>query len=206
MSDCDRHQETLSAFLDGEASPAETLPAFDHLLGCADCRAFYARARALDRALALAGEEPARENAPAAVWERIAESVAPASGRRPTAGPSRFHWMPSAWAPRLAAALLLGVAVWGGYALGGRQAGPAAGGEVEVVVGGGGMTDARFLELTLEVLRSDPRYHEKMREVLTALDDRPRERSGQDGVLASGEDEGAGTADRREPGFTTANL
>lgn len=199
MSDCDRHQETLSAFLDGEASAAEALPAFDHLLGCAACRAFYARARALERALDLSGAEAdGGEDAPAAVWERIAASVAPP-------GRSRSRFAPPAWTQRLAAALLLGVAVWGGYALGGRQARPARGGEVEVVVGGGGMTDARFLALTLEVLRSDPRYHEKMREVLTALDDRPRERAGRDGAVVAGEDEGPG-ADRREPGYTTANL
>jgi hypothetical protein len=204
MSDCDRHQETLSALLDGEASPEETLPAFDHLLGCSACRDFYARARALEGALALSGDqgEGLEERAPAGVWERIAGRVAPQPERPST----RMAWTPPHWARRLAAALLLGVAVWGGYALGGRQGRPAAGGDVEVLVGGGGMTDARFLELTLEVLRSDPRYHEKMREVLTALDDRPRERSGQEGAVVAGEGEGARAMDRREPGFTTANL
>ena len=206
MSDCERHQETLSAFIDGEAAPAEALPALDHLLRCAACRGFYDRARALQRRLAASAEP-----APAAVWERIVAGAAGAPARAGSAAAAL-----RSWAPRLAAAFVLGVAAWSGYALGG---GPAPGlqglaraeaaAQVEVQVGAGGMNDARFLDLTLEILRADRRYHDKLLEVLTAVDGRSRERAGgagreSDAVLSSEEERPRG--ERREPGFTTANL
>jgi hypothetical protein len=189
MNACELHQETLSAFLDGAAPPAVALPALDHLLRCAACRDFYDRARALERLLPSPDAE-----APAEVWERIVA----AAGRRPSRGAVLRRV-----APRLAAALLLGVTAWGGYTLGGAQGAPRAGEEVEVLVGGGAMTDARFLELTLEVLRADRRYHDKLYEVLTAVggDERP----GREGAVLSREAEPP-RGERREPGFTTANL
>jgi predicted anti-sigma-YlaC factor YlaD len=56
-STCDRIRELLSAYLDGEADLAETAQLQQHLDGCADCRAWRARAEALTRAVRLA---PAR--------------------------------------------------------------------------------------------------------------------------------------------------
>jgi hypothetical protein len=206
MSDCERHQETLSAFLDGETSPAEALPALDHLLRCAACRGFYGKARALQQQLAASAR--AESAAPPAVWERIVADAAGAPARRGSMALLR------SWAPRLAAAFVLGLAAWSGYALGGGAgpgmlglAGEATASQVEIEVGAGGMTDSRFLDLTLEILRADRRYHDKLLEVLTAVD--AGERAGgarreSDAVLSSEDDRPR--REQREPGFTTANL
>jgi hypothetical protein len=205
MSDCERHQETLSAFLDGETSPAESLPALDHLLRCPACRDFYGKARALEQRLAASA--PAEPAAPEDVWERIVADAAAAPARRSAVAALR------SWAPRLAAAFVLGLAAWSGYALGGGAgpgmlglAGEATANQVEIEVGAGGMTDSRFLDLTLEILRADRRYHDKLLEVLTAVD--AGERAGgarrESAVLSSEEDRPR--REQREPGFTTANL
>jgi predicted anti-sigma-YlaC factor YlaD len=150
---CEACEMSISALLDGEEGKDETLPLLDHLVGCPSCQAFYREARALDVSLKT-GPAAATEPAPEALWKRIE--------RR---GFAANEWR--SWAPRLAAALLVALgAVWAAHSLGAG----AAGGPIEIVLGqGGSMTDRHFVEITAEVLRSDPRYRQEMLRVMSAV-------------------------------------
>lgn len=64
---CGRIRELLSAYLDGEADPAETALVQDHLAGCAACRAFRRRAEELTRAVRLAPAAAGTDVATAAI-------------------------------------------------------------------------------------------------------------------------------------------
>jgi len=169
---CAIHEAALSALLDGELEPAEAPPAVDHLLACAACRDFYRRARALDRAVALAGGPAALPPAPPAVWERIVT----AAELRPRA--RRL----GRWFLAAAAALAIAVSAWGLDALA-----PVLGGgdeRVDVVLGAdrGRMTEERFVRLAVEMLQADSRYRDAMRAVLTAAESE----SGGEGEHAEG--------------------
>jgi hypothetical protein len=150
---CEACEMSISALLDGEVEREELLPLLDHLSGCTSCQAFYREARALDGAL-KPGVAPVPEPAPEAVWERIERRGFAASSWR-------------TWAPRLAAALLIAL----GTAWAARSLGPnPAGQPIEVVLGqGGSMSDRRFVEITAEVLRADPRYRHEMLRVMSAV-------------------------------------
>ena len=72
------------------------------------------------------------------------------------------------------------------------------------------MTDERFIELTTEVLRADRRYHQKMQEIMAAVNYRghvleggaegpaPLEEDDGDLRLAASRDRGDGGQDRLE--------
>lgn len=135
---CEHHQIVLSSLLDGEAAPGETRDALDHLLGCDACRGFYREARALDAEL---------QTPPVPV------RIAPPRRRLPA-------W---AWSAATAAVLLLAL---GG--LSGRTATPT-GDPADRIIDATGrteMSDARFVDLTVELLQADPRYHLEMMDVL----------------------------------------
>jgi predicted anti-sigma-YlaC factor YlaD len=159
---------SLSALADGELPPEELLPVIDHLAVCHGCQAFYRDLRSLAASLPDPQRLPASTEAPEEIWQRIERAAAPdvvlATGRmRP-------------WALRSAAAVLLVAGLWGALAAARSALGPV-GAPIEVTLGEdrGRMTEQRFVDLTVELLRSDPRYHQEMLQVLTAV----AERSGQ---------------------------
>jgi predicted anti-sigma-YlaC factor YlaD len=158
MSDCERHEILVSTWLDGQLEREGQIECLDHLVRCAACRSFYADARALDGLVELVRPTAALERPSPELWARIA-TAASTTG----AGSVRRARVP-AWALRTAAGVVvvlgLGLALWnGGFAP------PPRG--VDVVLGGSNqMTDARFVELTKEVLESDSRYRLAMYRVL----------------------------------------
>ncbi|HKH46052.1 MAG TPA: zf-HC2 domain-containing protein [Thermoanaerobaculia bacterium] len=168
MSDCETYEMSLSALADGELPAEELLPTLDHLAECPSCLAFYRDLRALAAALPAAAAEPAGTltspgEAPEEIWRRIKAAAVPAA--RPG------HAQP--WAMRLAAAFLLVAGLWGALAAV-RSVLRPAGEPIEVTLGEdrGRMTEQRFVDLTVELLRADARYHQEMLQVLTAVDER----------------------------------
>jgi predicted anti-sigma-YlaC factor YlaD len=157
MNACEHYETLVSAWLDDQLDRSDEVECLDHLVRCPSCRAFYVDARALD-GLVGALRDPAAADAPSPEVRRRIERVVHREVR--SASTARIP----AWARNVAAALVvaLGVALAGWYG----DPGPAPG-PTEVVLGeGGDMTDARFVELTKEVLRSDPRYRSAMQVIL----------------------------------------
>ena len=75
---CPEYQETLSAFMDGEAQPEAASTALEHVGSCAHCRSFFTAAMSHRRAL----QQAPLPAFPHALDRRI---------RRATA-PPRFRW------------------------------------------------------------------------------------------------------------------
>ena len=164
MSDCETYEMSISALADGELPAEELLPTLDHLAECPSCQAFYRDVRALAAALpAGAAPAPAPAEAPEEVWRRI-EAAAPALARTGRARP---------WALRLAAAVLLVAGLWGALAAA-RSVLRPPGAPIEVTLGEdrGRMTEQRFVDLTVELLRADSRYHQEMLQVLNTVVER----------------------------------
>jgi hypothetical protein len=153
MNDCETCEINISE---------ELLPTLDHLAACPSCQAFYRDVRALAAATGdprLSASAPGE--APEEVWRRIEEAEAPALSRTGRARP---------WAMRLAAAVLL-VAGLAGALASARSVLRPAGAPIEVTLGEdrGRMTEQRFVDLTVELLRADSRYRQEMFQVLTAI-------------------------------------
>ena len=162
MKRCELPETSVSALVDGELESTDVVATADHLIDCPSCRDFYRKARALSD-LVLEAELPRDlEPAPEAVWRRIESQRARKIGR-----PARAGWR--RWAPRVAAVLLLGVAVWL-LTQAPRTLRAGSGDVVEVVLeqDPGRMSEARFIEVLKEVLEADRRYHRKMLEVMQA--------------------------------------
>ncbi len=186
MKPCEVFEASLSALIDGELEVPDQLPAVDHLLDCASCRAFYAQARALDDMLVESRSRDA-DPAPERLWEAIAAESGVAGGSA-KAGRGR-RW--PRWAMQLAATLLLGAGLWWAW--------PALeapltevpvvddigrveddGGPVAVVLeeDRGSMSDERFVELATELLKADRRYHRQMLEVMSVVTEATRRTEG----------------------------
>lgn len=168
MSDCETYEMSISALADGELPAEDLLPTLDHLAECDSCRAFYRDVRALAAALP-AEAEPASSvplAAPEEIWHRIEAATAPASFQR-----GRPRRAPS-WALRLAAAVVLVAGLWGALATVSTL--NPADEPIEVTLGddGGRMTEQRFVDLTVELLRADSRYHQEMLQVLNTVVER----------------------------------
>jgi predicted anti-sigma-YlaC factor YlaD len=157
MKNCEHHEASLSAWLDGQLDRAGQVECLDHVVRCASCRDFYLDARALEGLMATLRTPAETPPAPPEIWKRI-EWETRAAGRR-TAHPRRRAFALQA-AAVLVLALGLSVLVWN------DRVAPAPG-EAEVRLGeGGDMSESRFIELTKEVLRADPRYHAAMFQVM----------------------------------------
>ncbi len=187
---CETMEMELSAVIDGEVEAGVLPDLLDHLVECAECRAFYRAARSLDDGLVVAGLR--RAEAPPQLWERIEE----------TAGLSRPR-VP-AWMWRAAAAAVIGIGLWAVGALRLPVAVPL-GDEVDVSVEAnrGDMSEDDFIRLTTRLLESDRRYHLKMMEILSVVNARtfvPETRAdrAQLAAVASG-----GTAAERAAGDET---
>lgn len=165
MSDCESYEMSLSALADGELPAEDLLPTLDHLAECPSCQAFYRDLRAL--AAVLPSSDPRRlaasapGEAPEEIWRRIETAAAPALSRTGRARP---------WAMRLAAALVLVAGLWGALAVVRSPLRPAEE-PIEITLGEdrGRMSEQRFLDLTVELLRADSRYHQEMFQVLSAV-------------------------------------
>lgn len=155
---CEHHQMQLSALLDGELEPGAMRALLDHLLDCPDCALFYVEARDLQT-----------------LMDRLdLEAEAPAVTRS-SARPRRTAWLQPSPAWGWAAAMVIAVVAgtWG--AVHWRHAPapgetPAAAGEAPVAIEVGDqaapMDEARFVELTVELLRADERFRQEMSAVL----------------------------------------
>ncbi len=157
MKSCERYETLLSTWVDGQLDREGQVECLDHVVRCEACRGFYLDARALDGWVAAVRTPAEAAPPPAEVWKRI-EWVTRADRRR------RAGWRVPARALQAAAVFVvavgLGVAVWSGRVVPAPE-------QAEVLLGQGtDMTATRFVELTREVLRADPRYHSAMYEVM----------------------------------------
>lgn len=157
MNNCEHYETLVSTWLDGQLDRSEQVDCLDHVVRCESCRGFYVDTRALDGLVAsirtpTEAAEPSRE-----IWKRIERATA-----REREKPSRRGF--PLWALQAAAVLVLAVGlsaiVWnGGIARAPEQA--------EVLLGSRtDMTEARFVELTKEVLGADRRYRSAMYEIM----------------------------------------
>lgn len=181
MRDCEQHEIRISAWMDEELDREGQEAMLDHLVRCPGCRDFYLGARGL-AGLAAAVRTPTRAPAPSPeVWRRIEQSARPPKIGRGTHGVAAWtRRVPiRGWAVAAAAALLV---IFGSLVRRERMPmGPTSDAMTEIRLGGNpaGMDDARFVELTKEVLGSNRRYrtafYEVMRQVV--LDSEEREGS-----------------------------
>jgi predicted anti-sigma-YlaC factor YlaD len=164
MNRCEHFEILVSTWLDGALARDEQVECVDHLVRCGSCRKFYVDARALD-GLVAALRRPAGAAEPGAeTWARIARASRAPRRKAPV-------WMLQAAAVvTLALSLYLAVGSTHRFA-------PAQPESNDVVLGTGDMTDTRFVELTKEVLRSEPRYRLALHDVLDQVlrDSAPRE-------------------------------
>ena len=158
MSACRRFEMELSAAMDGEADAPRLPETLDHLVECAACRTFYREARRLETR--LRSPELRRSDA-----VRRGEGIRRAEKRS----------LPERVMPVVRAAAVV-VFVLGGF-LGGRAvldpgSGPDLSQEIEVRLAAnrGEMSEARFVEITKELLEADPRYRRAMLEVLREIE------------------------------------
>ncbi len=167
---CESHEILISTWMDEGLERSEQRELLDHLARCADCRRFYADARALEGLAAVAGAGAGGDEPPPELWDRIRDRTEPPEA-------SGGSW--PGWAWKAAAVLLLGAALalapW-------PSTGPAnrSARQVEVVLeqDRGDMTESRFLELATEILRADRRYHFAMQEVMDKVIDDEWKREG----------------------------
>lgn len=164
MKNCEFVETSLSTFIDGELDQAELAPTIDHLMECADCRAFYRDARALDAMVLDATVDGSIASPSDEIWSRIAGRSALG-----TTSPRRRGASWTAWGALAAGLLLVAVGLWATPRFMGGRVTPLPATAAPIVVvgtGEGRMSDERFVELTTELLRSAPRYHERMLQVM----------------------------------------
>jgi len=170
MSDCERYESLVSSWLDGELERADQIEMTDHLVRCGRCRDFYLAARALSGLLAAAGAEALAEQPSPRLWERIERSSeARASVLRGGWAWARARRLPIAAFAAAAAALIVLLALPVARLVR-PDAGPPSRETIRLGEDGGRMSDARFVELTSEVLRADRRYREAFYEVMRQVE------------------------------------
>jgi hypothetical protein len=168
MNACERYEMEISALLDGESTPAGAIEVLDHVTRCPSCRHFYQEARAFHECVGgLSAPSPTDSDLPVVV-SGSGTIRAPGHGRvlRLVMATPRWTWP-------LAAALVLALGWWGARGLAGRTDLPM-GTDIPLTIQLGGdpegMNDARFVELTRELLQADQGYRRMMLGLLSALD------------------------------------
>ncbi len=156
MKTCEPIEQHISTWLDDELDRPGQMELLDHGVRCASCREFYQEARALDGLLASVRTPRTAEAPSRKVWDRIERS---ASGRSALSG------LP-AWAWRAAAAVVVAAGLGFLFWLGGPPQPAEEPIDAEVHLGGGEMSEERFIQLTREVLSAEPRYHAAMQQVM----------------------------------------
>ena len=169
MSDCERYEILVSSWLDAQLERADQIEMLDHLVRCARCRDFYLSARALSGLLAAAGSEALAEAPSPHVWERIERSSDERSPvlRGGWAWARARQFQMAALAAAAAVLVVLGVLVTKPERP--ESDAPARTG-IRLGADSGRMSDARFVELTAEVLRADRRYREAFYEVMRQVE------------------------------------
>lgn len=157
MSNCEHYESHVSAWIDDQLDRAQQVEMLDHFVRCRACRQFYVESRALD-GLVAAVRTPADEPLPSTeVWKAVEEAT----------GATRPRRLVPAWAMKVAAVLVvaigLGVVFFGEP---GTELAPPQQAEVLIDAADSDMTAFRFVELTKEVLRSDPEYHNAMLQIM----------------------------------------
>jgi anti-sigma factor RsiW len=175
---CERHQMDLSAWLDGEIDPHTMQATLDHLLDCPDCTRFYREARGLQAIVERL--EPATVDAVDAVaGTAVVTATAPNAAR-----PRWVGWLrpTPAWAWAAVVLVAAAAGLWGttrwfnpsapvdsdrvvAGEIGGESADEASA-EIQLGDKAEPMNEERFVELTVALLRANPRYQEEMSEVL----------------------------------------
>lgn len=177
MKICEEFELLASAFVDDELSRDETVSLLDHLATCDPCRLFYREARSLQEAFTA---PPVLAVLPNTTWQRI-ESRARSRPGVP------------AWAWRTAAGLFLAIVVWQVAQVRVAPFSDPPSVQVSLEESKGSMSDARFVELTTEVLRADRRYHQAMLQVMREVNQATGiEKVSEESILNEGEvgDEG----------------
>jgi hypothetical protein len=179
MKDLRDKERMISAALDGELGGEELLPLLDGLSSSESARRYYRRARRLQELL----EPRERANRP----HRSAGRAVHPGGRRAETRPGSRPW---AALTAIFALLLIGVAAWKADSLfpigGPTELQPVA---IELRLGenAGHMSEREFAQMTVELLRADPRYQRKMLDVLRQIHPDPAiglEDPGQERLLA----------------------
>lgn len=157
MTPCSEHEETLSAFIDGEVGSARAAASLAHALECASCGDFYRGARQLQRRL-LESEE---SEIPERVWNQVREA---AGWRR--------SWSLPNWALRAAAVLAVAVGAWlvargDGVRRPAELAAPSA-----ALVASAPQSDEEYARLASQVLAAGPRFQRELLTVLESLNAR----------------------------------
>ncbi len=168
MNACEHHELEISALLDGESTPAGAIAVLDHVTRCPSCRLFYREARTFQECIGGLSAPLSAGTAPPVATPGSGKPPAPGRGRgrRPIRSVPRWSWP-------LAAALVIALGWWISGELVGRRA-PSAAASAPMTIQLGSdpeaMSDARFLELTRELLQADQGYRRMMLGLLSALD------------------------------------
>jgi predicted anti-sigma-YlaC factor YlaD len=197
MKNCEDFEILVSTWLDGPLDRSDQMKCLDHLVRCEGCRTFYVDARALD-GLVSAVRTPADAASPSPeMWKRI-DWMTRAGEKRVS-----VRRVP-AWALRAAAGVVVAVGLTVAMWIGDPFAPPPE--QAEILLGQGAeMTDTRFVELTREVLESEPRYRSAMFQIMEQVvrDTAPARESSSEGLLQRS-DEGEGGEGVESPGHQPA--
>lgn len=163
MSHCEFFEIQISALIDGELSPAELRPLMDHVIECESCRQFYAEAQTLQKLADNLMLATALEITPVAVMEepqtsRFSLSVFPTAPQ---------------WAWGAAAAVILAIGLTAAQVIpdptGLFRPTVANAQIITLEAEAGNMDNARFVELTTELLQADKQYHRMMFDLLDQI-------------------------------------
>lgn len=173
MRACTSYEMHISALMDGEATREDVLSILDHLPLCDSCQGFYREARRLQDVVDRMPSAAAATDAAGVTLDADRKQTEPLRGSgRWLPGVIPFG-TPARWVWGIAATLLLALGFWMSVA---RQREAAVPGSRNQVVrltleeDRGRMSRARFVEMTVELLKSDRRYHRKMIEILERVE------------------------------------
>jgi hypothetical protein len=156
----ERFEVDLSAVVDGELDGEPLRRAIDALVSNSDLRSFWVESRALQSTLHAGEGDRAGVSPPEGLWNAIEAKVKPRSRIIP------FNRVPvRAWAAAATILLAVGLTISGFLKVDipffqNQQR------TIQLASDRGSMTEARFLQLTTELLQADPRYQRKMLEVM----------------------------------------
>jgi hypothetical protein len=163
MSQCERFEVQISSLIDGELSQGEMRPLMDHIIQCPLCQSFHQEAETLQKLtddLMLATE---LEISPVALTEepqprRFSLSLFPAAQQ---------------WAWGAAAAVILAIGLTAAQVIpdptGLFRPNVAAAQVITLEAEAGSMDNARFVELSTELLQADKQYHRMMFDLLDQI-------------------------------------
>ena len=163
--DCEHYQMNISAMLDGELSGSELAETVEHLAQCETCRKEMERFRRMQE---LVDGEYVEEAVPRNVWKNI-ERISKAEKK-----PAVIGFKDNVYKIIAAAAVLI-IIFGAGYFFGRPGTVLMQDGQSLINLASQPQTqqmnDDRFIDITRELLNSDPRYQVKMYMILHSLFD-----------------------------------